>query len=78
MPAWNSLGSLFFPKEASKLHATQCPTDGPWFGRFSLGMEKRLGRQIKQDMAISIKVMIEIQKLLEHDWISARTANERL
>ena len=67
-----------FAKEASKLHATQCPTDGPWFGRFCLGMEKRLGRQIKQDMAISIEVMIEIQKLLERDWISARTANERL
>jgi hypothetical protein len=51
-----------------KLHITSCPTDDIWFGKFMLGMLKRLGRQIKQDCGLSIDVMLKLQELLEQDW----------
>ena len=66
-----------FSKDTKKLHATQCPTDGPWFGRFCLGMEKRMGRQIKQDLGLSIEVMLELQRLLERDWRNSNDVEER-
>ena len=54
--------------DLKKLHITSCPTDDIWFGKFMLGMQKRLGRQIKQDCGLSIGVMHKVQELLEADW----------
>jgi hypothetical protein len=39
------------------------PTDGVWLGKFMLGMQKRLGRQIKQDCGLSIEVMLKVQEI---------------
>jgi len=55
-----------------KMHGTSCPSDSVWFGRFTLGMEKRLGRQLKQDLGISIGVVLEIQRDLERRWATSR------
>jgi hypothetical protein len=49
--------------DLKKLHITSCPTDNIWFGKFMLGMQKRLGRQIKQDCGLSIDVMLKLQEL---------------
>jgi hypothetical protein len=62
------LGMTIYAKERKKLHATNCQTDGIWFGKFALGMEKRMGHQIVQDLDISIEVKNELQDLLEADW----------
>jgi len=59
-----------------KMHGTSCPSDSIWFGRFTLGMEKRLGRQLRQDLGISIGVMLEIQRELERRWLSSRPGQE--
>ena len=71
------LGMTIYAKERKKLHATDCATDGIWFGKFALGMEKRMGHQIVQDLGISIEVMHELQDLLEADWRDAKTSEER-
>ena len=71
------LGTTIYAKERKKLHATNCQTDGIWFGKFALGMEKRMGRQVVQDLGISIEVMHELQDLLEADWRVSNTTEER-
>jgi len=60
-----------------KMHGTSCPSDSEWFGRFALGMEKRLGRQIRQDLGLSIGVMLEVQRDLETQWSACRFGHER-
>jgi len=60
-----------------KMHGTSCPSDSEWFARFSLGMEKRLGRQIRQDLGLSIGVMLEIQRDLEVRWGTSGSSAER-
>jgi len=60
-----------------KMHGTTCPSDSEWFARFALGMEKRLGRQLRQDLGISIGVMLEIQRDLELRWGTSRSGEER-
>jgi hypothetical protein len=64
-------------KERKKLHATNCLTDGIWFGKFALGMKKMMGPQIVQDLGISTEVMHELQDLLEADWHVSNTTEER-
>jgi hypothetical protein len=71
------LGTTIYTKEQKKLHATNCQTNEIWFGKFALGMEKRMGRQIVQDLGISIEVMHELQDLLEADWRVSNTTKER-
>jgi hypothetical protein len=70
------LGMTIYAKERKKLYVTSCATDGMWFGKFALGMEKRIGHQIVQDLGISIEVMHELQDLLEADWRDAKTSEE--
>jgi hypothetical protein len=67
------LGMTIYAKERKKLRAT----DGIWFRKFALGMEKRMRHQIVQDLSISIEVMHELQDLLEADWHDAKTSEER-
>jgi hypothetical protein len=67
------LGMTIYAKERKKLHATNCQTDGIWFGN---GEESRMGRQIVQDLGISIEVMHELQDLLGADWRVSNTTKE--
>lgn len=60
--AWQETVSVM-AAELKKLHITSCPTDRIWFGKFTLGMQKRLGRQIKQDCGLLILAMKKVQKL---------------
>jgi len=66
-----------FASAHKKMHGTSSPSDSEWFSRFSLGMEKRLGRQLHQDLGISIGVMLEVQRDLESRWWECRTAQAR-
>jgi hypothetical protein len=44
------------------------PTDSEWFSRFMTGLKSRIGERRKQDAAISITLMVEIQRRLELEW----------
>jgi hypothetical protein len=47
------------------------PTDSEWFSCFMTGFEARVGQRTKQDMAISIEVMMEIERLNQEQWAEA-------
>jgi hypothetical protein len=44
---------------------TSDPTDTEWFNRFMTGLRARIGERRRQDAAISISLMLEMQKKLE-------------
>jgi hypothetical protein len=55
-------------RNTTKKFSTKCPTHGPWFERFMLGMHKRQGDQSYPDRAISIEVMLALMERFERAW----------
>ena len=51
-----------------RLGVTNCPTHSDWFTRFAKGCHKRMGDNTRPDRAISINIMLEIYRQLEHEW----------
>jgi hypothetical protein len=60
-------------QNSSKTFLSACPTHSLWFERFSRGCLLRMGQVVKQDLAISIRVMLALLEVLEQEW---RTADE--
>ena len=59
-------------RNTTKLVSTNCPTYGPWFERFMLGMHKRQGDQSYPDKAISIEVMLALMVRFDAAWEVAK------
>jgi hypothetical protein len=55
---------------------TTAPTDTEWFGRFMTGLRARVGERRRQDAAISIALMIELQSRLEVRWLEVNKEND--
>jgi hypothetical protein len=55
---------------------TTAPTDAEWFGRFMTGLRARVGERRRQDAAISIALMIELQYRLEVRWLEVNEEND--
>jgi len=55
-------------RDTAKSFLTTCPTQSMWFERFAKGCLKRMGQEIKQDLAVSIHVMKALQGCLEREW----------
>jgi hypothetical protein len=53
------------------------PTESEWFNHFMTGLQSRIGERRKQDAAISIALMIELQKRLELEWQAATARNDK-
>jgi hypothetical protein len=53
----------------TKSFLTTSPTKSQWFGRFMMGLHKRMGDMVKQDEAISIELMIAVMEEFEKDWV---------
>lgn len=43
-------------------------TNGMWYSRFQEGVHCRMGDTLKQDLALSIGVMLKLQEILEEDY----------
>jgi hypothetical protein len=56
--------------------STKGPTDSEWFDRFITGMENRLGNRLRQDLAISIQVMLEMMRRFEDDYQEAKVSEK--
>lgn len=56
-------------RDTSKLIQTSCPTFKDWYERFSLGLHKRMGDNVRQDKAVSVKVMLELMSSFDKDWV---------
>ena len=59
---------MVWRSERARFVSTQAPTDSNWFNAFMTGYRARVGERRKQDTAISIILMLELQRTLEEDW----------
>jgi hypothetical protein len=57
---------------------TAGPTDTEWLNRFMTGLRARIGERRRQDAAISISLMLEMQKKLEVRWTRAVESRDTL
>jgi hypothetical protein len=55
-------------RDTAKSFLTTCPTQSMWFEMFAKGCLKRMGQEVRQDLAVSIHVMKALQELLENEW----------
>jgi hypothetical protein len=54
------------------------PTYSAWFDRFSIGCHKRMGDDVRPDMAVSIGIMLEMDIYYEEQWALCTTLADRL
>jgi hypothetical protein len=52
-------------------------TNSTFFGKFMRGCEKRMGRLVKQDAALSVKILLYVMANLENEWSERATTNQR-
>jgi hypothetical protein len=52
-------------KDLRKMTVTKCPTYGEFFERFMRGIHKRMGEITRPDRALSLSLMMELQRMLE-------------
>lgn len=65
-------GTIVWRSEKQRFVATEAPSDSEWFSAFMAGFRSRVGERRKQDAAIPIEVMCEVQKIFEEDWAMAQ------
>jgi len=70
--------TLTLGRDVSKSFLTTCPTQYGWFERFSSGCLQRMGQGVKQDLAVSIQLMLAFQAGLESEWQDAQTTAKRV
>jgi hypothetical protein len=71
-------GTLVLRAEKKRLYSTQSPHESDFFIMFMAGLRARVGERRKQDAAISIALMLEIQRRLELDWKQALEGDDAL
>jgi hypothetical protein len=47
---------------------SDCPSDSDWFSRFSQGMKKRMGQDVRPQLGFSVEVMLVLLRSLEESW----------
>lgn len=55
-------------RDTAKTFLSTCPTQSLWFERFTQGCLRRMGQEVRQDLAISIKVLLTLLHMLEEEW----------
>jgi hypothetical protein len=55
-------------RDTAKTFLTACPTQSLWFKRFARGCLRRMGQEVRQDLALSVPVMLELQRVLDQEW----------
>lgn len=58
-------------RDSAKSFLSTCPTHSLWFERFARGCLKRMGQEVRQDLALSSKVIRELLEILEKEWQTA-------
>ena len=64
----HQLGHLFLIKGTTKMIVLICPIDSVWFTKFMLGLKKIMGLQRRQDLALSIEMILDVIEPLEKYW----------
>ena len=68
--------AMVLAKDVRKMSVTKCPTYREFFERFMRGMHKRMGEITRPDRAISLALMLELQRMLEQEWLNQN--NDRM
>jgi hypothetical protein len=58
-------------RDSAKSFLSTCPTHSLWFERFARGCLKRMGQEVRRDLALSSKVIRELLEILEKEWQTA-------
>ena len=72
-----TLTTSVMARDVRKTYVTTCPTYSLWYERFMLGMHKRMGDEVRQDLAISLDVIHKMVEGLEEEYEVAKTADEK-
>jgi hypothetical protein len=72
------MGAITFSTGKRQQFASCSVTNGMWYSRFQAGVHCRMGDTLKQDMAISIGVMLKLQALFEEDYHLATGVERRM
>jgi hypothetical protein len=55
-------------RDTAKTFLTACPTQSLWFERFAKGCLRRMGQEVRQDLALSVGIMLRLMELLDKEW----------
>jgi hypothetical protein len=75
--AVGGLGDSVGAYERKKMFISGSVTHKFWFSRFMGGVHKRVGQVRKPDRVLTIDIIHAVDRILESNWESARTADER-
>jgi hypothetical protein len=53
----------------AKTFLTSCPTQSIWLKRFAWGCFRRMGQEARQDLALSVPIILELLSLLDREWV---------
>ncbi len=76
--ARSNIDTLMLGRDMTKSFLTTCPTKSNWFERFSSGCLQRMGQEVKQDLVVSIQVMLAFQEELERKWREEQLTKQRI
>jgi len=63
--AFGAENSMTLGRDMAKATLTTCPTQNKWLERFANGCLKRMGQEVRQDLATSIHLIHALQTSLE-------------
>ena len=72
-------GSLVLKKtnKGDVLHTSNCPTNSLFFTRFMEGCLKRMGKEVKSDLALDPEILHLILGNLDNEWLHSETSGLR-
>jgi hypothetical protein len=68
--------SLFVRTDKKRSIVSVNPTDTEFYTMFTIGLESRIGQRVKRDCAVSVELVVELQKMVEKDWEEAVLEND--
>lgn len=65
--AAGSVSMLTLGRGSAKTFLSLCPSHSLWFERFAKGCLRRMGQEVRQDLAMSVKVLLALLDLVEKE-----------
>ena len=76
--AMGAASMMTLGRDTAKTFLSTCVTHSMWFERFSKGCFKRMGQITRQDLALSVHVMLALTNLLEQQWTAQIISHDTL
>ena len=68
--ASGSVSMMTIGRDSAKTFLSSCPSHSLWFERFAKGCLRRMGQEVRQDLAMSVKVLLALLDLVEREWLA--------